>query len=243
MYGLKIGVPTNETLYPAISQLLELSGINVKREPKRFLARAGGLEFIFARMSEIARLVNAGKIHCGFVTKDWWAEANMRRPFTPINHLTGRPWPVIVKEFPDLCRCRLALIASHYWWASDIKEIIPNILVGFMGVMKRSPVIATRFPYFSAHFLSVQKGITKSFLSEKLKLYDRHAYEIHFRIVEGSEELYVLLDAADFAIAQVESGETIRNHDLWIVENILESHLLLVGNNSQKVNEFAARLH
>lgn len=264
METIKIGIPTNEKVKPVVMQLLDSSPINGKFKivlPKsrsfftKEFTRNADLEFVFARMSEIARLVKSGHLHCGFVTKDNWVETSIA--WRPLAHPDYRGMyeaaapPVVIKEFPTLCRCHIDFISQAYWSAPDPKSTkvfglgeggIENILIGFMAQMRRGPRIATRFPHFSEKYLKVQKGLTESFLRTQLEKYGRLAYDYLFQTVDGGEELYVLLGAADFAIVQVETGETLRANLLWIVEHMLKSHLLLVGVDTPAVEAFAALL-
>lgn len=232
MSVMQVGIPTNEKLYPMVERLLNKAGIDLKPNPKRFFSEQDGVRFVFARVSELARLVARHKLDCAFVTTDYWLDlkdAGLGR------WQDGRiGLPGIKKSFPTYCQCEISFVSQGYWYAQGVAEGgITNALIGFIGVMRRSPRIATRFPFITEGFLCSKMGLKTPVLQEKLGERWSPAMQYTLREVDGSEELHVLLGATDFAVVQIETGETIANHDLHVVENLLKSHLLLVGNNPE----------
>ncbi|MBI4137854.1 MAG: hypothetical protein HY472_01225 [Candidatus Sungbacteria bacterium] len=233
MEATTVGIPTNEKVYDAVYALLTKAGISIEQQPKHFFMQLGDLLFVFARLSEIVRLTVLGYINCSFVTKDYWFEVVQDE-----EHLTRAR---VLREFPKLCRCELCFVSRGLWYASNVKEGgIANLLIGYMGLMLKNPVVATRFPTLTKKFLydrGLKPDLIRENLGELMKL-KRELGSIRIEQVQGSEELSVLLKYADVAVARVESGETLRNHDLWIVDRMLTSHLLVVGQDSPRIRDF-----
>ena len=228
-----IGIPTNEKMCSAIISMLRTRDFSLNvPEPGHFFVVDQGATFVFARMSEIARLVRSGEIDCGFVTKDCWVENGTDT--IPCGDGVRRmlEMPFLVKDFSDLCRCTIAFItSSETRWDMGIhgESGIISALLKCNGAREK-PRIATRFPRLTKAYLMV--GGSRWVNGQNI-----------IKKVDGGEELHVLLGSADFAVVQIETGATIRRYGLVIVEEIMASHLLLVSGDPIRIEEFAARLH
>lgn len=242
MSVLRVGIPTNEKVLGAVEALLENTGCEVKRSPKHFFtdqdyAYQTGVQLVFARTSELARLVAIGRLDSAFVTKDWWEDC--KDGFYAWRYFYEKTATKIIAEFPAYCRCEIAFITQGHYRASGVAESgIASYLAAFVAIQKRQPLIATRFPRLTDKFLK-SKGLDSLFY----KKYGGEAWDMtmshEIAFVNGSEELYTLLGAADVAVAQIETGETIANHSLHVIERILTSHLVLVGNDHRDLPIFA----
>ncbi|MEK7541662.1 MAG: hypothetical protein AAB533_02320 [Patescibacteria group bacterium] len=241
MLVLRVGIPTNEKVYAATERLMIDAGYEIPRSPKRFFtnqdfAYQTGVQFVFARVSELARLVAIGKLDSAFVTKDWWEDC--KDGFFCWKYF-GKSSAKIYAEFPAYCQCEVSFVSKAHWLASGIAQGgIVSALVAFTGIMKRKPLIVTRFPRLVDKFFTTKSLI--SLLHEEFRG-EKWVEGLHpeVALVNGSEELYTLLEVADFAVVQIETGETIANHSLNMIERILPSHLILVGNDHPDLPIFA----
>ena len=245
MSVLRVGIPTNEKVYAVVDKLLQDAGFEILRSPKHFFtdrdfACQTGIQCVFARVSELARLVAIGRLDAAFVTKDWWEES--KNGFFCWRHY-GKSSAKIFAEFPMHCRCEVAFVSEKYWYAAGVHEGgIGGALAAFIAIMKRKPLIATRFPRLVERFLYKTKGLSTLFYKNFVGEWWTEAMAPEVGLVSGGEELYVLLGTADFAVVQIETGETLANHALHAIEQILMSHLVLVGNDHPDLPIFALNI-
>lgn len=248
MRKMRIGIPTNEKVFPVVNDMLWRSDIKLQRNPKEFFVQTAKVEYVFARMSEIIRFVSRGKLDAAFVTRDHWKEW----------HCHGQDCPPTLREFPDLCTCDVALVARRYYRfpKSGFKRFgdLPEEedAARFMEWFARAKtlsdkndtriVVATRFPTIARMFLWLKKGIGGTFFADYMGL-SGEPITLAIREVYGNEELHILMGAADLAIVQVETGETLRRHGLFIVEPVLHSCLIAVGQRHSYAEEIIANLH
>lgn len=241
MSVLRVGIPTNEKVRGAVDVLLRNTSCEVKQSPKRFFtdqdyAYQTGVQLVFARTSELARLVATGCLDSAFVTKDWWEDC--KDGFYAWRYF-GKTSTKIIAEFPAYCQCEVSFISAGHYHASGVAEGgIASYLTAFIAIQKRGPLIATRFPRLTDKFLKT-KGLDALFYKKHVGEWWTGVMSPEIAVVNGSEELYTLLGAADIAVAQIETGETIANHFLHVVERILTSHLVLVGNDHHDLPIFA----
>lgn len=238
---LRVGIPTNEKVRGAVEALVKNMGCEAIQSPKHFFtdqdfAYQTGVQFVFARTSELARLVAIGRLDSAFVTKDWWEEC--KDGFYAWRYFC-KTTAKIIAEFPAYCRCEVSFISEGHYHASGVAEGgIASYLAAFLAIQKRKPLIATRFSRLTDKFLTT-RGIDALFYKKHAREWWTMAMSPEIAFVNGSEELYILLGAADIAVAQVETGETIVNHSLHIIERILTSYLVLVGNDHCDLPIFA----
>ncbi len=244
MSKIRVGIPTNEKVFPEVQKILIRSTMrHPEQEPRQFIVRADDTEYVFARMSEIARLTLFGYIDCGFVTWDCWTEAII--PIVCQRSGVGA-WikvPQALKEFSDLCRCTIAFIAPRATRLDGISSE-NGIVHGILRHPKSrgQARIATRFPCITEEALSVRSlPNTVSYAKHPMSGEDI-LNQCSIDTVDGSEELYVLLGAADFAVVQIETGQTLQVNNLQVIQEIMWSHLLLVGAPNHQAKKFAACL-
>lgn len=242
---LRIGVPTNGRVHDEVMAILIRSDYRVKREQRKFFFRVDDDEFVFARISEIVRMVALGKLDCGFVTADYFQEmALLNDSYYDYGFCKEFISPSVRKEFPQVSTSRVCLVSMGQWRMVQKNILASNqsatvsIVLGLLGIMQRTPLIVTRFPRITSDFFREKCGLNREFTAKVLGhdwWEEQPPFEIE--IVQGDEELYVVNGLADFAVCHVESGKTLENHGLWVVEEICASHLILIASSVSRDSE------
>ncbi len=237
MKKIRIGIPKNEGLYPAVEAILTERGIWCSSpSPKRLSWETDHCQFVLGSVADIARMTASRHLDCAFVTRDHWREQQLY-------YLPGGFSDSIceLEEFSSIGRCDLVFAAKEgsHWTQkaqeenSDVKGIIRSLIFRDERSESWKPVIATRFPRITSYYIFRElhfDDVCEELLRGILKEVKAWRYHPTITEVRGDEEVYVLTGRADLAMVQVETGETLRQNGLVPIKKISTSHLILVGS-------------
>lgn len=201
---VRIGVPSNTKIFEAVQCLIGEEILHPKGA--FFVPFRGGHELVIARVEEIVRLTKEGQIDISFVTMD---------------HLLETGASLISRQFPEICRCDVSIITAEKEFESRNSV---EVFTEFYKETGRRAVVTTRFPSFTSHFL----WDVKNFKRQGKWGEDFSPAFPKMKRVSGAEELSILLGSADFAVSRVESGKTLELNNLFVVETMLSSCLVVV---------------
>src|SRR6266480_8157869 len=215
---IRFALPGKGTLEAATLAFLAECGMKVNRSnPRQYLARIGsipGLEVVFQRAADIPTLVQDGDTTLGITGFDILAE---QRGYNDEGNVDDdQDGDIIVLE-RDLGfgACRLVVAVPETWIDVSTCADLWH-LAGYYATQKgRGLRIATKYPILTGQFLR-RHGIT------------------HCKIVSphGALEAAPLTDTADLIVDLTETGTTLRENHLKLLEDgiVLRSQACLIGN-------------
>src|SRR5438876_4820332 len=216
---IRFALPGKGTLEAATLAFLAECGMKVNRSnPRQYLARIGsipGLEVVFQRAADIPTLVQDGDTTLGITGFDILAE---QRGYNDEGNVDDdQDGDIIVLE-RDLGfgACRLVVAVPETWIDVSTCADLWH-LAGYYATQKgRGLRIATKYPNLTGQFLR-RHGIT------------------HCKIVSphGALEAAPLTDTADLIVDLTETGTTLRENHLKLLEDgiVLRSQACLIGNS------------
>jgi ATP phosphoribosyltransferase len=214
----RLALPGKGTLETSTLAFLAECGMKVNRNnPRQYLARMSSipnLELVFQRAADIPSLVQDGDAALGITGYDILAEH--RGTATEESPEEDYDDDLIVLE-RDLGygSCRLVVAVPETWIDVSTCADLWH-LAGYYAIHKgRGLRIATKYPSLTAQFLR-QHGIT------------------HCKIISphGALEAAPLTDIADLIVDLTETGTTLRENHLKLLEDgiVLRSQACLIGN-------------
>ena len=216
--GVRIALPGKGALEAATLAFLAECGMKVNRSnPRQYLASIGSMpdvEVVFQRAADIPMLVQDGDAALGITGYDILAE---HRGYGDVQDDEENSDDDILVLERDLGygNCRLVVAVPETWidvtTCADLWH-----LAGYYTAQKgRGLRIATKYPILTSQFLR-QHGIT------------------HCKIVSphGALEAAPLTDTADLIVDLTETGTTLRENHLKLLEDgtVLRSQACLIGN-------------
>ncbi|MDR2752840.1 MAG: ATP phosphoribosyltransferase [Oscillospiraceae bacterium] len=201
---VRLAVQKDGRLTEETLSILKRSGISITQDKRGFLARSGNfpLEVLFVRDDDIPSLVEAGVADLGIVGENeyWEKTGNPTLRDDASPHPKARKPKSVLKKHLGFGKCFLALAVPR---DSDIKTL--QDLHG-----KR---IATSYRRLTEEFLR-EKGI------KNCKIID----------IAGSVEVAPLINYAHAIVDLVSTGSSLRQNNLEVFYNILNSETVLIAN-------------
>lgn len=210
----RIGVPSNEKIFEAFQSLV---GEEITLPNGAFFVPFREHELVFARVEEIVSLTKEGYLDLSFVTRDHFLEGSMETSS-------------VLRQFPEICRCDVSIVTAEKRFSNRNSV---EVFTEFYKETRRKAVLATRFPHLTFSFL----WDVKKFRGEGRWGEDFPASFPSMKEVRGGEELSILLGRADFAVARVETGKTLKLNNLFIVEIMFYSCLAIVRHEDFSSSE------
>src|SRR5437870_4932864 len=216
---IRFALPGKGTLEAATLSFLAECGMKVNRSnPRQYLARIAsmpGLEVVFQRAADIPMLVLNGDATLGITGYDILAEHLGYSDDEIVDGDNGEDIIVLERNL-DYGACRLVVAVPETWIDVSTCADLWH-LAGYYATQKgRTLRIATKYPALTGQFLR-QHGIT------------------HCKIISphGALEAAPLTDTADLIVDLTETGTTLRENHLKLLEDgvVLRSQACLIGNS------------
>jgi ATP phosphoribosyltransferase len=246
--GIRLALPGKGALEAVTLAFLAEAGMKVNRSnPRQYLARMDnmpGLEVIFQRAADIPSLVQEGDAALGITGYDILAE---HRGHLEHGDGAGDPWDagsagsidegegdgldddlIILERGLGYGKCRLVIAVPETWIDVSTCADLWHLAGYYFTHKGRGLRIATKYPALTGQFLR-RRGI------------------LHCKIVSphGALEAAPLTDTADLIVDLTETGTTLRENHLKLLEDgvVLYSQACLVANTHLlKSNKAALRL-
>ena len=215
---IRIALPGKGTLEAATLAFLAECGMKVNRNnPRQYLARIGSMpnvEVVFQRAADIPTLVQDGDAALGITGYDILAEHRGYSERADDEEDSDDDMIVLERDL-GYGNCKLVVAVPETWidvtTCADLWH-----LAGYYTTQKgRGLRIATKYPILTGQFLR-RHGIT------------------HCKIVSphGALEAAPLTDTADLIVDLTETGTTLRENHLKLLEDgtVLRSQACLIGN-------------
>jgi ATP phosphoribosyltransferase len=215
---IRFALPGKGTLEAATLAFLAECGMKVNRSnPRQYLARIGsipGLEVVFQRAADIPTLVQDGDTTLGITGFDILAE---QRGYNDEGNVDDdQDGDIIVLE-RDLGfgACRLVVAVPETWIDVSTCADLWHLSGYYQAHKGRGLRIATKYPILTGRFLR-QHNITHC------KIFSPH----------GALEAAPLTDTADLIVDLTETGTTLRENHLKLLEDgvVLRSQACLIAN-------------
>src|SRR6266480_5961286 len=215
---VRLALPGKGTLEASTLSFLAECGMKVNRSnPRQYLARIAsmpGLEVVFQRAADIPMLVLNGDATLGITGYDILAEHLGYSDDEIVDGDNGEDIIVLERNL-DYGACRLVVAVPETWIDVSTCADLWH-LAGYYATQKgRGLRIATKYPILTGQFLR-RHGIT------------------HCKIVSphGALEAAPLTDTADLIVELTETGTTLRENHLKLLEDgiVLRSQACLIGN-------------
>src|SRR2546429_9387801 len=215
---VRLALPGKGTLEASTLSFLAECGMKVNRSnPRQYLARIAsmpGLEVVFQRAADIPMLVLNGDATLGITGYDILAEHLGYSDDEIVDGDNGEDIIVLERNL-DYGACRLVVAVPETWIDVSTCADLWH-LAGYYATQKgRGLRIATKYPILTGQFLR-RHGIT------------------HCKIVSphGALEAAPLTDTADLIVDLVETGTTLRENHLKLLDDgvVLRSQSCLIGN-------------
>lgn len=228
---IRLALPNKGALDSSTQSYLAECGLKVSRSnPRQYLARIKslpGLEVVFQRAADIPELVQSGDATLGITGYDIFAE---HRGYgdDEAEEDDHRAEAVVLERDLGYGGCRLVMAVPETW--IDVSSVADLWhLSGYYQTHKgRGLRIATKYPRLTTQFLR-RHNITHC------KIFSPH----------GALEAAPLTDTADMIVDLTETGTTLRENHLKLLEDgvVLRSQSCLIGNQRLlKQNPQALRL-
>src|SRR5437764_2655122 len=215
---VRLALPGKGTLEASTLSFLAECGMKVNRSnPRQYLARIAsmpGLEVVFQRAADIPMLVLNGDATLGITGYDILAEHLGYSDDEIVDGDNGEDISVLERNL-DYGACRLVVAVPETWIDVSTCADLWH-LAGYYATQKgRGLRIATKYPILTEQFLR-RHGIT------------------HCKIVSphGALEAAPLTDTADLIVDLTETGTTLRENHLKLLEDgvVLRSQACLIAN-------------
>src|SRR6266581_2678379 len=215
---VRLALPGKGTLEASTLSFLAECGMKVNRSnPRQYLARIAsmpGLEVVFQRAADIPMLVLNGDATLGITGYDILTEHLGYSDDEIVDGDNGEDIIVLERNL-DYGACRLVVAVPETWIDVSTCADLWH-LAGYYATQKgRTLRIATKYPALTGQFLR-RHGIT------------------HCKIVSphGALEAAPLTDTADLIVDLTETGTTLRENHLKLLEDgvVLRSQACLIAN-------------
>src|SRR6266571_1908756 len=214
----RLALPGKGALESATLTFLAECGMKVNRSnPRQYLARIGsmpGMEVVFQRAADIPPLVQDGDAALGITGFDILAE-HRGQSDEEADEDDYDDDIIVLERNLGYGHCRLVVAVPETWIDVSTCADLWH-LAGYYATQKRRTLrIATKYPALTGQFLR-RHGIT------------------HCKIVSphGALEAAPLTDTADLIVDLTETGTTLRENHLKLLEDgvVLRSQACLIGN-------------
>jgi ATP phosphoribosyltransferase len=240
--GIRLALPGKGALEAATLAFLAEAGMKVNRSnPRQYLARMGSmpeLEVVFQRAADIPSLVQEGDAALGITGYDILAEHQGH-----LEHSEGAPSSgsadegendaldddlIVLERSLGYGYCRLVVAVPETWIDVSTCADLWHLAGYYFSHKGRGLRIATKYPVLTGQFLR------------------RHGI-VHCKIVSphGALEAAPLTDTADLIVDLTETGTTLRENHLKLLEDgvVLYSQACLLANiRLLKSNKAALRM-
>src|SRR2546429_7036060 len=214
-----LALPGKGTLEAATLAFLAECGMKVSRNnPRQYLARISGMpdvEVVFQRAADIPSLVQDGDAALGITGYDILAEyrGNGDEESDEDDHDDDL---IVLERDLGYGNCRLVVAVPETWIDVSSCADLWHLAGYYQAHKGRVLRIATKYPALTGQFLR-QHGIT------------------HCKIISphGALEAAPLTDTADLIVDLTETGTTLRENHLKLLEDgvVLRSQACLIGNS------------
>lgn len=216
--SVRIALPSKGVLETNTLNFLAACGLKVSRSnPRQYLAKVKSLpevEIVFQRVADIPELVESGDVALGVTGYDLFAEH--RGYGDDFNEEEERNEQIIILD-KDLGygACKLVMAVPETW--IDVRTCADLWhLSGYYQTHKgRGLRIATKYPQLVSRFLRKHQ-------ISQCRIFSPH----------GALEAAPLTDTADLIVDLTETGTTLRENHLKLLEDgiVLQSQSCLIGN-------------
>ncbi len=216
--NVRLAIPNKGALEATTLTFLAECGLKVSRSnPRQYLARIGsmpGLEVVFQRAADVPELVHNGDAALGITGYDILAE---HRGYGDgeIDEDTHDDDPIVLERDLGYGACRLAIAVPETWIDVSNCADLWHLSGYYQQHKQRGLRIATKYPHLLNEFLR-RHNIT------------------HYKILSphGALEAAPLTDTADLIVDLVETGTTLRENHLKLLDDgvVLRSQACLIGN-------------
>jgi ATP phosphoribosyltransferase len=215
---VRLAIPNKGALETSTLSFLAECGLKVSRSnPRQYLARIGsmpGLEVVFQRAADVPELVHSGDAALGITGYDILAE---HRGYgdVEIDEDAHDDAPVVLERDLGYGACRLAIAVPETWIDVSNCADLWHLAGYYQQHKQHSLRIATKYPRLVTQFLR-RHNITQ------YKILSPH----------GALEAAPLTDTADLIVDLVETGTTLRENHLKLLDDgvVLQSQSCLIGN-------------
>jgi ATP phosphoribosyltransferase len=215
---IRLALPGKGALEAATSTFLAECGMKVNRKnPRQYLARINSmpdLEVVFQRAADIPALVQDGDAAFGITGYDILAE---HRGYGSDEEEEERDDEdlLVLKRDLEYGHCRLAVAVPETWIDVNTMADLWHLAGYYQAHKRRELRIATKYPLLTGRFLR-RHGITRC------RLVSPH----------GALEAAPLTDTADLIVDLTETGTTLRENHLKLLDDgvVLHSQACLIVN-------------
>jgi len=216
--GIRLALPGKGALETATLAFLAECGMKVNRSnPRQYLARIGsmpGLEVVFQRAADIPALVQDGDAALGITGYDILVE-HRGQSDDEADEDDHDDDIIMLERDLGFGACRLVVAVPETWIDVSTCADLWHLAGYYITQKGRGLRIATKYPALTAQFLR-RHGIT------------------HCKIVSphGALEAAPLTDTADLIVDLTETGTTLRENHLKLLEDgvVLRSQACLIAN-------------
>jgi ATP phosphoribosyltransferase len=227
---IRLALPGKGTLESATLAFLAECGMKVNRNnPRQYLARVGSmpdLEVVFQRAADIPLLVQDGDATFGITGYDILAEYRGTAE-NEGEEVDNEDDIIILEQDLGYGNCRLVVAVPESWIDISTCADLWHLSGYYIAHKQRGLRIATKYPTLTGQFLRMH-SIT------------------HCKIISphGALEAAPLTETADLIVDLTETGTTLRENHLKLLEDgiVLHSQACLIGNtrllreNTQALN-------
>jgi ATP phosphoribosyltransferase len=216
--NVRLAIPNKGALEATTLSFLAECGLKVSRSnPRQYLARIGSmpdLEVVFQRAADVPEFVHSGDAVLGITGYDILAEHRGYgdRETDEDAHDEN---PIVLERDLGYGACRLAIAVPETWIDVSNCADLWHLSGYYQQHKKRGLRIATKYPRLLTAFLR-RHNIT------------------HYKILSphGALEAAPLTDTADLIVDLVETGTTLRENHLKLLDDgiVLRSQSCLIGN-------------
>ncbi|MGA7413312.1 MAG: ATP phosphoribosyltransferase [Bryobacteraceae bacterium] len=215
---IRLALPGKGTLESATLAFLAECGMKVNRNnPRQYLASVSSmpdLEVVFQRATDIPLLVQDGDATFGITGYDILAEYRGTAE-TESDEDDHEDDIIILEQDLGYGNCRLVVAVPENWIDISTCADLWHLSGYYLAHKKRGLRLATKYPILTGQFLRLH-GIT------------------HCKIISphGALEAAPLTDTADLIVDLTETGTTLRENHLKLLEDgiVLRSQACLIGN-------------
>jgi ATP phosphoribosyltransferase len=215
---IRLALPNKGALEAATLNFLAECGLKVSRSnPRQYLAQIKsmpGLEVVFQRAADIPELVESGDATLGITGYDILAE---HRGYgdDEAEENTDDEDPIVLERDLGYGGCRLVIAVPETWIDVSNCADLWHLSSYYQSHKGRGLRIATKYPRLTTQFLQ-RHNITHC------KIFSPH----------GALEAAPLTDTADLIVDLTETGTTLRENHLKLLDDgvVLRSQSCLIGN-------------
>lgn len=218
--NMRLALPNKGALEAATLHFLAECGLKVSRSnPRQYLAQIKsmpGLEVVFQRATDIPELVANGDATLGITGYDILAEHRGYGDEESEDSADGEE-AVLLERDLGYGGCRLVIAVPETWIDVSNCADLWHLSSYYQSHKRRGLRIATKYPRLTTQFLQ-HHNITNC------KIFSPH----------GALEAAPLTDTADLIVDLTETGTTLRENHLKLLEDgiVLRSQACLIGNVS-----------